>query len=38
MMYKNGRIAGRLLSPQAGRGAVRGLGHFAPRSDQAEFA
>jgi hypothetical protein len=37
MTYKNGWIAGRLLSPLAGRGTVRGLGHFAPRSDQAEF-
>jgi len=37
MTYKNGWIAGRLLSPLAGRGTVRGLGHFAPRSDRAEF-
>ena len=37
MIYENGPVAGRLLSPFAGRGTVRGLGHFAPRSDQAEF-
>ena len=37
MTYENGRIAGRLLSLHAGRGTVRGLGHFAPRSDQAEL-
>ncbi len=37
MTYENGRMAGRLLFPLAGRGKVRGLGHFSPRSDRAEF-
>ena len=37
MTYKNRRIASRLLSPHAGRGTVRGLGHFAPRRDWAHL-
>ena len=32
MIYENGRIAGRPLSPRAGRGTVRGLGHFMSRN------
>jgi hypothetical protein len=33
MTYEDGRIAGRLLSPLAGRGTARGAGHFAPPLD-----
>ena len=37
MTYKNRWIAGRLLSPLAGRGTVRDWGHFAPRRDRADL-
>lgn len=33
MTYEDRRIAGRILSPLPGRGAVSGLGDFAPSLD-----